>query len=183
MSAVISVETGGNRVRTVSRVLAGVCLASAAAPALAQYSATGTVNASANVVRTLSVTSTTDLSFGTFAPGPTGGTVVMSAIGNRTATGGVTLVNTTPGSQATVNLAGTPSTAYSLTLPSSVLLTASTGGATMTLSSFTTTLTAGQGSLNSGGTGSFGIGGTLSVSANQPIAVYTGSVTVTLTYN
>lgn len=183
MSAQVAIETTGNRSRTVSRVLAGVCLASAAAPVMAQYSATGTVNASANVVRTLSVTSTTDLSFGTFAPGPTSGTVVMSAIGNRSGTGGVTLVGTTPGNQATVNLAGTPSTAYSVTLPSSVLLTAATGGATMTLSSFTTTLTSGQGSLNSGGTGSFGIGGTLSVSANQPIAVYTGSFTVTLSYN
>jgi hypothetical protein len=153
------------------------------APAFAQYSTQGTVNASANVVRILSVTSTSDLSFGTFAPGPTAGTVVMTAAGNRTATGGVTLVSASAGAQGTVNLAGTPSTSYTVTLPSSVTLTAASGGATMTLGSFTTTLTGSAGSLNTSGTGSFGVGGTLTVSANQPISVYTGSFPVTLTYN
>lgn len=163
--------------------VAVLVLAGFGMPAYAQNSTQGTVNASANVVRILSVTSTSDLSFGSFAPGPTSGTVVMTAVGNRTATGGVTLVNASAGAQATVNLAGTPSTSYAVTLPSSVTLTAASGGATMTLGSFTTTLTGGAGSLNTAGTGSFGVGGTLTVAANQPISVYTGSFPVTLTYN
>jgi hypothetical protein len=178
------------RIRTVVSCLwrspagfAVLVLAGVGTPAAAQYSAQGTVNASANVVRILSVTSTSDLSFGSFAPGPTAGTVVMTAAGNRTATGGVVLVNASAGAQGTVNLAGTPSTSYAVTLPSSVTLTAASGGATMTLGSFTTTLTGGAGSLNTAGTGSFGVGGTLTVAANQPISVYTGSFPVTLTYN
>lgn len=151
--------------------------------AYAQFTASGTVNSSAVLVRTLSVSSTTPLDFGTFAPGATPGTVVMSAAGSRSATGGVTLVTTSEGSASTVSLTGTPSTSYSVTLPSSVLLTANTGNAAMTLNAFTTTLTGLQGSLSSAGLGSFGIGGTLAVSGSQAIATYTGTFTVTLSYN
>ena len=53
----------------------------------------------------------------------------------------------------------------------------------MTLGGFTTTLTGLQGSLNTSGNGSFGIGGTLTVNANQAIGTYSGSFTVTLNYN
>jgi hypothetical protein len=161
----------------------GVSLSVLGGPALAQFTANGSVNSSASVVRILSVSSTSELSFGTFAAGSSAGTVVMSAAGNRSATGGVTLVSTAPGSQGSVNLSGTPSTSYTVSFPGSVTLTATGGTATMNLGTFTSTLTGGQGSLNSAGSGSFGIGGTLSVSANQPIAVYAGSFTVTLSYN
>ena len=151
--------------------------------ARAQSSAAGTVNSSAVLVRTLSVSSTTSLDFGTFAPGAAPGTVVMSAAGTRSATGGVTLVTTSEGSPSTVSMTGTPSTSYSVTLPSSVLLTASTGNATMTLNAFTTTLIGLQGTLSTAGIGSFGIGGTLTVAGSQAIATYTGNFTVTLSYN
>lgn len=161
----------------------GLGLSFLGVPALAQYSANGSVNSSASVVRILSVSSTSELSFGTFAAGSTAGTVVMSSSGNRTSTGGVTLVSTAAGSQGSVTLSGTPSTSYSVSFPGSVTLTASGGTATMNLGTFTSTLTGNQGSLNTAGSGSFGVGGTLSVSANQPIAVYTGSFTVTLSYN
>jgi hypothetical protein len=153
----------------------GLGLSVLCAPALAQFTANGNVNSSASVVRILSVASTSELSFGTFAAGGTAGTVVMSATGNRSATGGVTLVSTAGGSQGTVTLSGTPATSYTVSFPGSVTLTATSGGATMNLGS--------QGSLNSAGSGSFGVGGTLSVSANQPIATYAGSFTVTLSYN
>lgn len=168
---------------SVPKSVSALAFAVGTAPALAQYSADGSVNTSASVVRNLTVTSTTDLSFGTFSAGSTPGTVSMSATGTRGSTGGVTLVSASTGSQATVNLSGTPSTSYSVSLPATVQLTASGGSATMSLGSFTTTLTALQGSLNASGTGSFGIGGTLSVGANQPVATYSGSFTVTLSYN
>lgn len=149
----------------------------------AQFSTQGTVNTSASVVRTLSITSATELSFGTFSSGATAGTLTITSDGNRTATGGVTTVSTSPGSNAVVSLAGTPATSFSVSLPGSVQLTSASGGASMTIASFTTSLTGLQGSLNSSGTGSFGIGGTLSVGANQAIGVYSGSFPVTLTYN
>jgi hypothetical protein len=152
-------------------------------PAWAQFTASGTVTATAQVVRTLAVTSVTDLSFGTFAPGRVPGAVTMSATGARSAVGGVTLVSSSGGSASTVNLSGTPSTAYTVAFPRSVALTSATGPETMMLWAFTTSLTGSQGSLDSAGNGSFGVGGTLVVAANQPVAVYSGSFTVTLTYN
>jgi hypothetical protein len=82
-----------------------------------------------------------------------------------------------------VNLAGTPGTSFSVSLPTSVQLAAATGSATMSLGSFSTTLTGSQGSLNTSGNSSFGIGGTLTVNANQAIGTYSGNFTVTLNYN
>jgi hypothetical protein len=179
------VTRGGLRsaIGSVPGSVSALALAVGSVPAFAQYSADGTVNTSAAVVRTLSITSATDLSFGTFSAGNSAGTVTMSAAGARSATGGVTLVTASTGSQSTISLSGTPSTSYSVSLPTTVQLTANGSAATMSLGSFTTTLNALQGSLNASGTGSFGIGGTLSVGANQAVATYTGSFTVTLNYN
>ena len=106
-----------------------LALAVGAPQAWAQNSTSADVTASATVVRTLAVTSTTELSFGTFAAGNVSGTLTMSSVGNRSATGGVTLVAANPGNQATVNLAGTPGTSYSVSLPSSIQLSAATGRA------------------------------------------------------
>jgi hypothetical protein len=72
---------------------------------------------------------------------------------------------------------------FSVSLPTSVQLAAATGSATMSLGSFSTTLTGSQGSLNTSGNSSFGIGGTLTVNANQAIGTYSGNFTVTLNYN
>lgn len=160
--------------------VAGLCLVSSTH---AQSSAAGSITSSAVLVRTLSIASTSALDFGTFAPGAAPGTVVMSSSGTRTASGGVTLVTSSNGSAATINLTGTPSTAYTVSLPATALLTSDTGGATMTLNSFTTTLTGLQGTLSTSGTGSFGIGGTLAVSGSQAIATYSATFTVTLAYD
>lgn len=168
---------------SVPRSVSLLALAVGAPQVWAQYSTSADVNASATVVRTLAVTATTELSFGTFAAGNAAGTLTLSATGNRNSTGGVTLVATNPGSHATVTLGGTPGTSYSVLLPTTVQLTAASGSATMTLGGFTTTLTGLQGSLTTSGTGSFGIGGTLSVNANQAIGTYSGNFTVTLNYN
>jgi hypothetical protein len=95
----------------------------------------------------------------------------------------VTLIASGPGSASTISLSGTPATSYTVSLPTSVLLNANQGTATMTLNAFTTTLTGLQGTLNPSGIGSFGVGGTLSVAGSQAIATYTGTFNVTLSYN
>lgn len=162
----------------------GVALAALSGGAIASDSVSTDVNASATLVRTLSVTSTTGLSFGTLSPGITSGTVVVAPDGSRSATGGVTLTSANVGSAGAVNLTGSASLAYTVSMPSSVTLTAAGGGGqTMTLSSLVTNLTGGAGTLSNTGSGSFNIGGTLAVSANQTVASYAGVVPVTVSWN
>lgn len=160
----------------------GVALAALSGGAMAQ-SVSADVTASATLVRTLAVTSTSGLSFGTLAPSTSGGTVVVAPDGARAATGGVTLLSANAGSAGSVNLAGTAALAYTVSMPSSVTLTAASGSQTMTLSSLTTNLSSNAGTLGATGAGSFNIGGTLNVGANQAVASYSGIVPVTVTWN
>ncbi len=173
-----------DRTRAALRLSAvGLALAGLAGGAAAD-SINADVNASALLVRTLAVASTTGLSFGTVAPSAAAGTVVIATDGARSATGGVTLLAANAGSAGAITLAGTPSLAYTVTLPSSVTLTAAGGGGqTMTISTLTSSLTGGAGTLNATGNGSFNIGGTLAVAANQAVASYSGTVPVTVTWN
>jgi hypothetical protein len=161
--------------------LAALPLVLASAGASAQ-SAAGDVTASATLVRSLQILSTTGLSFGTMSPGATQGTVVMNPSGARTASGGVTLVSANTGSASTVSLQGTPAMTYTVALPQSVTLTSS-GGATMTLDSLTTNLASNAGAIGSNGSGTFGIGGTLTVAGAQAVAEYSGVFQVTLGWN
>lgn len=161
--------------------LASLPLVLASAGASAQ-SAVGDVTASATLVRSLQIVSTSGLSFGTVSPGAAAGTVVLDPSGSRSATGGVTLVSTSTGSASAVALQGTPAMTYTVTLPGDVTLTSS-GGATMTLNGLKTSLTGGGGSIGSNGSGAFNIGGTLAVAAAQAVAEYTGTFQVTLGWN
>jgi Domain of unknown function (DUF4402) len=69
-------------------------------------------------------------------------------------------------------------------MPTSVTLTAAGGGGqTMTVSNLTSNLVGGAGNLTAAGTGSFSVGGTLAVGANQAIAVYSGVTPITITWN
>ena len=169
-----------------TRARLAVCAAAMAAlsgGALADSVSTD-VSASATLVRTLAVSSSTGLSFGTIAPSSAVGTVVIAPDGARSATGGVTLLTANVGSAGAVNLVGSASLAYTVSMPTSVTLTAAGGGGqTMTLSALTTNLTGGAGTLGSTGNGTFNIGGTLTVAANQAVASYAGIVPVTVTWN
>lgn len=160
----------------------GVALATLGGHALAQ-SVNADVSASATLVRTLAVSSTSGLSFGTIAPSASSGTVVIAPDGARSATGGVTLLSANVGSAGGVNLVGTAGLAYSVTMPSSVTLTASGGTQTMSLGTLTTNLAGSAGSLGTTGNGNFSIGGTLTVGANQAVASYSGIVPVTVSWN
>ncbi len=145
-------------------------------------SASGDVTASASVVRSLQILSSTGLNFGTVSPSATQGTVVLDPSGSRSATGGVTLISTNAGTASTVSLQGTPALSYSVALPSSVTLTGG-NGATMALSDLTTNLQGNAGAIASDGSGNFAIGGTLAVAAAQAVDSYSGSFQVTLNWN
>lgn len=142
---------------------AGACLA-----ALLGLALSGPAGAS------LSVSKTQDLSFGALVAGSTGGTVVVTAAGNRSKTGGVTLF--TQGgtvSAAAFTVSGGPaSTSCTLSLPADNTATLSrTGGGSMPLTGFTSSVGSSL-SLNPSGAGSFAVGATLNVAAGQTPGSY-----------
>lgn len=179
---ILALSIPGRHMPPICRsALAAAMLAFASVGASAQ-DAKADITASATLLRSLQIVSTSGLSFGTMSPGAAQGAVVMDPSGSRSASGGVTLLSTNTGSASAVSLQGTPAMTYSVTLPPTVTLS-STGGASMTLSNLTTSLQGNAGSIGNNGSGNFSIGGSLAVAAGQAVADYTGTFQVTLGWN
>ena len=150
--------------------------------ASAQASASAT--ATATIVTPITITKTSDMNFGNVAvQAATGGTVVMTPAGARSATSGVTLPGT-PGtvSAASFTVNGQAGYTYAISLPTAVTLTDAASNQ-MTVNGFTSTPTA-TGTLTAG-TDILNVGGTLNVTAGQTPGVYTSATpfTVTVNYN
>lgn len=152
----------------------------AATAAQAQFdSDTASGSASANVVTAISITNTAGLDFGDLVAGATSGTVVMTAAGVRTSTGGTTLGNPGAAAAAGFAVAGDPAATYAITLPTSITVTS--GGDTMTVDTFTTP--AATGTLDGTGNDTIAVGATLQVGVAQAVGAYTGTFDVTVAYN
>lgn len=144
--------------------------AAAAAPVAAQ--------ARADLRAPLTLVNSAPLSFGTFAPGPSAGTVVLNPDdGSVTATGGVTMLGAaaSPASFSGTALSGKH---VKVRVPTGRIVLKRVGGTeTMTVATFTI-----DGRKNDkavvGGTFSFRVGGTLSVGAAQADGLYEGSFEV-----
>jgi hypothetical protein len=127
-----------------------------------------------------------ELAFGTVIPNAVGGTVVINPFGSGARiSSGVQVIASTYG-PAAFTLFGESNVTYAVTLPSSATITKSGGTETMTVDTFTSTLS-GTGLVVTGtlfGTeGSFKVGGKLHVPADQTPGSYTGTFTVTAAYN
>lgn len=146
---------------------------------------TESATATATIITPISLTKTADMSFGNIAVGTTGGTVVLTPAGARSATDGVTLPTVGPGTvtAAAFTVTGQGANTFTITLPSSNTIRIGAAGATMTVDNFSST-PSGIGTLSSGTLG-ITIGATLNVGASQAAGTYT-SVTpfdVTVNYN
>lgn len=128
----------------------------------------------------ITLTKTTDLSFGDVFAGPAAGTVVLSPAGARTTTGGLLLGNSSPVSAASLRVHGAAYATYAILLPASATLAGPSG--TLMVSSFSST-PGSSGLLSAAGIQQLNIGGTLDVAANQPDGDYSGTFAVTVTYN
>ena len=167
-----------------SRILAGALLLAAPA-AFAQSTATlGSVPATANIIKGLTLANVTGMSFGNIVTGTTSGTVVMTSAGIRTPSGGATLASGGTPSAAAFAVVGHKSRTYAITVPGApVTLTETTlGVATMTVGTFTSSLGA-IGTLDNSGAQSFTVGATLNVGASQLEGTYNGTFAVTVAYN
>ncbi len=159
----------------MKRALLGAAIAALAmnAPAAQAASATGT--AKAKILRQITLSNTSDLQYATIISGATASTVAVSTAGTRTC--GAALTCTGTATSANFNVAGTDGAVVLVGGDSSVTLTGSLGGtmaSTLTYSSPNITLTATG--------GSFQVGGTLSVGANQASGDYSGTFNVTANY-
>ena len=144
--------------------------------------------ATATVIVPIAIVKAADMSFGKFARGA-GGTVTVSTSGARTASGTILSTNGSTPAAARFNVTGEASATYGITHTGSTDLTNGASD-TMALAKFSDLTAAGAtsgnpatGALDGTGAQSIYVGGTLTVAANQPIGVYTGTVTVAVEYN
>lgn len=167
-----------------------LAIAAAAAGTLAcnpAFAANQTGTATSVVVRPNTLVKVDDLDFGTIASAPTAGTVTVNALtGARSSTGGPALVGTT--AQRAVFQGTGGILLITVSGDTSVTLTRSGGGGTMTASLVRAASTSGGGIALLGGTllpsgvQTYYIGGTLNVGANQPAGDYSGTFTLTVNY-
>ncbi|MFC3099897.1 DUF4402 domain-containing protein [Altererythrobacter lauratis] len=161
-------------------IVAAASAAVLSVPALAapgnQSTADGAATAEVVAPLTLTHVAGATLNFGTFVPGTVGGSVTVSRAGNGTAGGDVTLMPGSVEAADSFTVAGDAGRRFSIVTGAG---TVTSGGNTM---DFTTDARANH-TLDSSGAASFTVGGTLTVGANQPAGVYTGSYSVTVTYN
>jgi hypothetical protein len=133
----------------------------------------------------ISISKDRDMNFGTIAASSGGGTVVLSASGSRSATGGIilpTINGTVSAAQFTVT--GEPGFTYAITLPTDLILYESgVGPAYMIVNGFTRTPSV-TGTLNlTTGTETVLVGATLNVSGAQTAGSYTNDVGFQITVN
>lgn len=161
----------------------GVALATVAAmgfTANAAQAANATASAKANILRSVSITKTSDLDFGTIAPSNTAvSTVQVNAAGGVTCGTGLVCSGTT--TAAGFEISGANGQTVSITSDASVTLnnttTAGTSmNASLALNNSTMLLTA------TPANNAFKVAGTLSVAPGQAEGAYSGTFTVNVNY-
>lgn len=141
-------------------------------------------SAAATIYAPITIATDADMDFGTLASSATGGTCILPPVGDRTTTGGITLMGGTP-LAARFTITGRAGQFYSLVLPSSA--TVSDGTNTMTINDWQSDR--GSGEIPTDGSVVLHVGATLNIAPNQPPGIYstnnsggTGNFTVTVNY-
>lgn len=142
--------------------------------------------AKATTVRSISIDETSALSFGSMVrPGSGSSTVTISAVdGARSFTGSAVGIATPTATRATYTVEGEGARAISINVPTSITLTRA-GGGTLTVTTtktFSGTPTL-SGSAGRDGSYSFGVGGSMPITSSTTTGAYTGTFTITATYN
>jgi hypothetical protein len=157
--------------------LSAIALAISSISSAQAATTSGTANA--RVVTPIAISQTTPLEFGSFSSSASLGTITQAGV----VTGGVTAISggatRTAGVFAVTGEAAAGTTPYTFTLPANVTL--NSGGnsmvATLSFASGTSSRT-----LNSSGSDTVNVNGSLAVAANQAAGAYTGTYSVTVNY-
>ena len=137
--------------------------------------------ASVSWAAAIALGNTQALAFGKFVAG-SGGAVIVSAAGVRSASGGVVLVPSDAGAAAQFAVSGDPNLTYAISLPADGVVSLTSGANTMALNTFTSSPSP-TGTLGAGGSQTLSVGATLSVGGNQASGSYSGAFDVTVNYN
>lgn len=128
----------------------------------------------------ITISTDRDLSFGSIAPGPAGGSVTIDPAGGRTAAGVVVLGSGFGAASYTVRVnvnGGNPH--YTITLPTSVTLQGP-GAATMTVDTFVSDPSGTGNAKPPARVDQLNVGATLRVGPNQPSGSYSAPFLVTV---
>ena len=174
--------------RSLSWVIGASAALAMAHAAQAQAPTSATATGSATVIQQIALVKNTDLAFGSLVRPSVGSNTVSidPTSGARSISGGgdASLAQTQAASRATYSVAGEGGSTYSVTVPTNFTMTR-TGGSDTLLVSLSASATSGalSGSVGSGGSANFSIGGSLPLSANTVSGDYVGTFDVTVGYN
>lgn len=166
-----------------TNIFAAAAVFAMLAAAVEAEAADATASAAATITAPIAIAKTSDLEFGLIAPSASAGSVSVSATGTRTSDANVDLLSGDTPAAASFAVSGTANQTFSLVVPASATLSATggSGGADMTA-----TLADDAGAtptLDGSGASTVNVGATLAVGANQAADTYSGSFTVTVSYN
>lgn len=155
-----------------------------AQPENTAWSASSNSTASANVVQPIALTLVNggELDFGTFAPDPVNPeTVTVNELGERSATGNITLVGGTAGEAAGFHVDGEDGLEFVVKLPPETGAVSLTGGPgpDMPLINWVSSVTSGS---FPDFPFNFSVGATLEVGASQPAGTYSANFIVEVEY-
>ena len=178
-----------NTVKKLLGAAAGFSVLAFAPAALAATAVSADGDATAYVIKPLSLAKSTTLNFGKFAAGTTGGTVVISTANARSFTGDVQdLAGDSTNAVGTFTLGGEEGAAVTISLPAeAATLTHTTDNTkTMTVSSFVAKIDSAadstSGTIGAGGNSTITVGATLNVGAGQAPGTYDGTCPVSVDY-
>ena len=162
-----------------SAAFAGILATAMLVPGVARAAgntSTASGSTSATIVGPLTLTHTAGaaLNFGKFTTGA--GTVVITPTGGQSATGSVNIVTGGAPAADAFKVAGDTNRTFAITTTNS---TVANGATTM---AFTTTPSAATGTLVAGAA-TFTVGGTLTALGTEGAGTYSGTYSVTVTYN
>jgi len=164
--------------------LAALVLGTLGSALAANAQATATATSSATIVSPIAIAKVADMNFGNIGIDENNaGVVTLSAGGDRSKSGGVSLPATSGTvAAASFEVTGQPNYTYAITLPNSLVI--ASGDNTMIVNAFTSSPAA-TGTLSAAGAQTVNVGASLNVGAGQAEGTYTSTTPfeVTVNYN
>ena len=159
-------------------LLLSCCLGFSSTPiCAASTNASGT----ADIRIAMSLSTQSNMVFGDISTGSTAGRVVLTTDGVRSAVGGATVNSESTATPAEFSASGLPSAVFSISMPSSVILTDPANN-TIVVDSFVSD-PPDNGQLDASGKKTVLIGATLHVANKQALGAYTGLIMLNVDYD